>query len=223
MKCRKARNLLSQNLDGRLSFEEERQLRQHMESCAACAAEYKGLRTTVDLVRALPQFKPQERFVEDLLERVRGLDEQGVAASGPSLWERIQTRLFPPGWSLSPQFAAAAVVVGLVVGIGGMMIIYQSPGGAARGGSSPAIATTAGSTDGREGVAPAPAREFEDLVDEMLRRAEATQAEELEGPEGPPSLDWGSAYDADAMGRQVGSGSQRETDRSDKERVTVVF
>ena len=74
---RRARALLSSYIDGEVSAAEARRVEEHAAGCSVCRDEIESLRTTVDLVRALPELEPPRSF-----ELTRLPDEEPGAAFG---------------------------------------------------------------------------------------------------------------------------------------------
>jgi hypothetical protein len=68
----------------------------------------------------------------------------------------------------------------------------------------------------------APSGPFEDLVQEMLRRAELENTEAKE-TENVPDLEWGPPLDTDIEGRRVGTSPETWRERDGRSRVTVAF
>ena len=227
MNCKTARGLLSLRLDGGLSFGEERQLSQHLDGCRSCAEELRNLEQAVACVRNLPEIQPSEAFVRDVLQAVRGAREAASIAR-PTLIERLRDRLAEILWTPSTRFAAAALVLGLTVGIGGSMLAFRPTDGVQTAEQIPppastAVASSPANLAGGPIEAPAPSGPFEDLVQEMLRRVESGDEEAADLPAEVPDLDWGSATSRDALGRQVGAESQTGRQRDPKARVTVAY
>lgn len=233
MNCKTARAMFSARLDGGLSYEEVRGFQDHLARCAGCAGEYAGLERTVRLVRSLPEVPAPSDFVQGVVRAARQAQPgNAVDRSSAAVWrERLRGFLEGFAWIGSPRFAAAALALGLVVGMTGSMLIFRprsasivesfSPGAALTQSSQPApsSATPVASTPpaGTDETAP-PSGPFDELVQEMLRRAGTTE-EAVE--DSVPDLDWGISPDAAAVGRQVhagpGSGATRDG------RVTRVF
>jgi len=227
MNCRKARSLLSLRLDGCISYGEERRLSQHLESCASCSSEYSGLEQTVRAVRDLPEIPPRESFVEEVLEAVRYAD-QVPSLPRVGLLDRMRIGVARLVSSPSPRFAAAALCLGLVVGIAGSMLAFRAPSG----GVSTATTVTGGTSvvqtaEGQNRIdsedTPLPSGPFDDLVEEMLLRLESEPSDAEQPSPEAPAIDWGSAVEVDAYGRQVTTGGQSGRGFDPKARITVAY
>jgi predicted anti-sigma-YlaC factor YlaD len=228
MNCKATRELFSLRLDGALSFQEVRSFQDHLAQCTACSEEFVGFERTVGLVRSLPEVAPPAEFVQNVLRAAR----QAKAPSAPMApaWRERLSGIFETlVAAASPRAAVAALALGLIVGVGGSMVLFQSraprietaataadpspvqtlPVSSLARSSSPATATTTTSP---------PSGQFEDLVQEMLRRAGTTE-EVVE--DSLPELEWGVSPDAGGMGRQVNAGSGSGSGRDG--RVTRVF
>lgn len=227
MKCRTARSLFSLRLDDGLSFAEQRELADHLEACPGCKAEFLGVERTVGLLRGLPEVQAPEGFVQDVLRAARGLRPTTAARPvEPGLWERLRgfasTLVFEP----SPRLAVAALVLGLIVGVSGSVFFFgDSP--------SPPIAQTIPATtpsaplvdagaEAPEAVAVSPSGPFEDLVQEMLRRAENVPAGEADTA-GPQLPEWGAGWDPSVHGQQVGFGPRSRRDRGGDGSGYIIF
>lgn len=61
--CRRVRNALSEYIDGCLTSEERDAVEHHLEKCAACAQELESLRSTVEMLRQVPDAGLPRSFV----------------------------------------------------------------------------------------------------------------------------------------------------------------
>jgi hypothetical protein len=218
MNCRTARGLFSLHIDKCLSYEEERALIQHLEECTTCAAEYKGVERTVGWVRDLPEIPPSETFLQDVLLAAKETRQAAAVPLTAGWRERIREFFAGLSWASSPLVAPAALILGLGVGLGGTMVAFHGLGGGGSAGPSLADAPLA-----VEQVEPQPpSGPFEDLVQEMLRRAESERTEE-EATESVPDLEWGPPLDVDIRGQQVGASPETWRNGDAKRRVTVAF
>jgi predicted anti-sigma-YlaC factor YlaD len=89
--------LLSPYIDNRLDEAEQALVREHLDSCAECSADYSELRATQLLLKNLPQVPPPRAFT---------LTPEMVA-SRPGFWQR----LFVPGNSPAYAFGSALAFV----------------------------------------------------------------------------------------------------------------
>jgi len=143
MNCKKAREMLSPHLDGRLSASEGAEVMSHLAACSACREELDALRLTSRLTASLPA----ARSKMDLAETV-------VARAAQSTWRErlraVRDLVAPPGRFLVREYgrAAAVVVLFLLVvasrGQGAGDFVISWPGRVA-GAAGTAVATlTAG-------------------------------------------------------------------------------
>jgi len=225
MKCKSARELFSLRIDGGLSFAEESQLVAHLESCTTCALDFRCLRQTVDLVRDLPEVPTPPTFLQDVLLAARSSEKKPVEERMPTLWERLRERLSSAEWELTPRLALAGfaiLVLGIAVGIGGGTLIFRdhpsTPSIAERQSSAPAPATaTLASSTAPATVTRATSGQFEDLVQQMMRRLEATQSRSS------PVPDWAATRAPGPIGQQVGASPMVRRDRPNGGRVYLDF
>ena len=223
MNCRTARSLFSLHLDRYLSYEEERNLMQHLGQCTTCAAEYKGVEQTVRWVRDLPGMPASETFLQDVIVAAREARRVAGNPPAPRLRGRLREVFAWPSWFGSPLVAPAALALGLAVGLGGTMLVSHGP---AEGPSAVQVVATSGdlaAEDDEVIEAPPPSGPFEDLVQEMLRRAELEKTGPEEGEVLDEDLKWGPPVDAEVQGRQVGTSTESWRDRDAGRRVTVAF
>ncbi len=120
MKCSHARGKFSSCLDRDLTFQEEGDLRQHLEDCPGCAEEMRRLERVQGLLRGLPETDPGPGFYE----RVRAR----IAAAGPNLQpDPVRPpfslsvwlgRLLSPMWLRPAAGMALGLAAGLLIGIG---------------------------------------------------------------------------------------------------------
>lgn len=82
MNCRRASHLISPLIDGELSGAEALRLREHLEGCEACRAEYASLLETKCLLASLPQVEPRPGFQDELLACLS-------SASSEPEWRRL--------------------------------------------------------------------------------------------------------------------------------------
>ena len=96
-------DLLSALLDRELTVEDELAVRQHLDLCAACAAELEDVRLARTWVRALPAVEPPFGFLENI---VYGPEPRRYVAK-PSLRRRVGVA------ALTVSAAAAVALVGV--------------------------------------------------------------------------------------------------------------
>jgi hypothetical protein len=228
MNCKTARGLFSLRIDEGLSYEEQRRLTQHLDSCSQCAEEYTGLRRTVSLLRGLPEAEASSTFLQDVLRAARNSrSEDSSIARAPGIWDRLR------GWTSAtvleptPRWAMAALTLGLIVGVSGSMLIFHRS-------SIPAVAqqtevavapqTAAVAPASPAAVSPAgmPTGPFEDLVQEMLHRAESTPPGGTDSSS-TPNPDWGAGWDPGVHGQAVGLGPAAPKGRGREGSVSIVF
>jgi len=120
MKCAKMQELISSHIDNRLSSEQDRQLKEHMQKCAKCLSLYNDLNKIVknagDLVRVEPS--------NDLWSTIRSdvFKDRGVKQYR---FRWIIRNLIPKFfWEFRPAFTLAAAVIAVVIIYTG--IHYQS-------------------------------------------------------------------------------------------------
>jgi anti-sigma factor RsiW len=110
MKCRRARTLIFDFIDGLIGDSDRVKLEQHLGECPRCDREAQGLRKSLALLHRAPQVKPDENFnwkVRLAIQRERDTAARQVATQGA--WARAWNARFVAG-------AAAAFAVVTVVG-----------------------------------------------------------------------------------------------------------
>lgn len=100
-KCEEARELFSLYIDGMLEQEEERLLKEHLESCPGCSEEMELLREMVAGCRAMEEKEPPEYLAPLVMHRVR------KEALRTGFMGRLSKRVSPKFISV----AAAAILV----------------------------------------------------------------------------------------------------------------
>ena len=184
-------DLLSQFLDGQLSRSQQNRVNGAVRSCAACAEELEGLRSTVSLLQNLPDLTPSRSFV--------------MAAPPPLLVPvRPALPLRLPNWAYAgaASLAALALMLTVAVDVTGFPYAAQpaspeavstaelqqsqpvDPTSASQRAAAPPD-NSADDSANRAGLT-APA-ETDALPPESMamESASAADAEGLEGPEGP--------------------------------------
>jgi anti-sigma factor RsiW len=108
MLCGRVTNLLSAYMDRELTGVEMLQVRAHMESCAACRAEYEGLADVKSLLGGIPAARPRGDYLAGAMERF-ARDPQ------PSLkrTERLSVGFRWLRWRLTSQQTLARLGMGL--------------------------------------------------------------------------------------------------------------
>ncbi len=104
MKCKKAREKLSEYVDGELSSAERAAIEVHLAECAECRRELEILQATVAAVAGLPHHSAPAGFGDRLMEQVGAGPAVGVPAD-----RRIVT--------LWPRLAAVAAMLLVVLGL----------------------------------------------------------------------------------------------------------
>jgi anti-sigma factor RsiW len=228
MNCKIARGLFSLRLDDGLSYEEQRRLSQHLDSCSNCMEEYRGLERTVGLLHSLPEIEASGTFLQDVLRAARQTQGEGLpASSAPGLWERFR------GWASSavldpaPRWAVAALALGLVVGISGSILVFH-------GARAPEVAqqvqslaiphpeTSVTAEPAQVSPSSMPSGPFEDLVQEMLRRTESGSAGATDSSS-TTSPEWGAGWDPAVHGQTVGQEPATTRGRGREGSVYIVF
>lgn len=238
MNCKTARLGFSLRLDGGLSYEETRAFQDHLRCCPACTREYAAFQRTVDFVRSLPEVPAPPTFVQDVVRAARMAQSADKPALPRVSWlQQMGDRLGGFAWIGSPRFAVAAASLGLILGVGGSMLLFRAPASTAERGErapatnlaraigEPSIEGSAGSLNPSErstaGATAPPSGPFEDLVQQMLVRAETSQDAAAVDSLPQQELDWGLSPDAGSMGRQVNA--PKSSGQARAGRVSRVF
>jgi hypothetical protein len=139
MKCSHARAQFSSYLDRDLSFQEEADLRQHLEDCPGCAEEMTRLERVQGLLRGLPQTDPGPGFYQSVRARIDavGVDAEVDPIRQPFSPGDLLRRLLAPMWLRPAAGLAFGLALGLLIGTGADL---QGP--ARIGGGAPAIVQT---------------------------------------------------------------------------------
>jgi hypothetical protein len=128
--CEKFRNLMAEALLGDISAADEASLESHAAGCAGCAAEYRALRLTLELVDKREKPDPGEAFWDGYWDRLTARQEREKStATKPSARRRMPLAAFGgaiPRWAW--QAAAALVLVGAGVFIGRLAFSPSHPG-----------------------------------------------------------------------------------------------
>ena len=76
MNCPRVRAQLGDYLEGDLELRTRTQVNEHLAGCASCAAELRELRSTVALLRALPDPTAPERLSEQVMARIQAGEDR---------------------------------------------------------------------------------------------------------------------------------------------------
>lgn len=107
MKCRRAKTLIYDFIDGMLGDSDRAMLEQHLGDCRHCEKMASGLTKSLELLRRAPKIRPDENFnwkVRLAIQKER--DAATRRATGPATWVRAWNTRFAMG-----AVAAFAVVV----------------------------------------------------------------------------------------------------------------
>ena len=98
---------LSEHLDGRLSADDSRRVELHLEACSECKQEFESLRSTVHLIRRVPEMSPRRSFTLDVAPSIE------PARDGPRV----------PAWAYGAvaSVAVLAFVAVLSADLGGLL------------------------------------------------------------------------------------------------------
>lgn len=120
MNCHNAKERIPELADGTLPEAEAGELRRHLETCAACRAEFEELSRTLALLEALPAESPSPRLRENFNAMLRA--EMAAPEDAPSFSERFSRRLENLWGAMAPRpllqfsYSLALVALGLAVG-----------------------------------------------------------------------------------------------------------
>lgn len=104
MNCQLAQEWMGEKLDGQLPPDRLAQLDAHLEGCASCLNEWKGLESSWDLLGSLPELEPGPLFRAQVWEKIRLEPPTPARPSWTLAWRR---------WLVALS-AAAACAVGVV-------------------------------------------------------------------------------------------------------------
>ena len=232
MNCKTVRGLFSLCLDEGMCYEEQRAFVQHLNSCAACAGEYRKFERAIGLVRDLPQIPPPDMFLQNVVHAARETQRERQRPPVRSLGERIREFFGGLEWLGSPRVAPAALALGLVVGVAASVYVLrpdtpvevarvQTP--AAVEGSTPTRpAPSTGDPIVGPASVPVVSGPFEDLVDQMMVRL-GTDSPGVTDTTDALNGQWGPTRDAAGVGQQVGAGPVTSRAGNRGGRVYVVF
>ncbi len=115
MTCEAARDRFSELLDGDLPEVIAREIREHLEACPPCQAEWKRFQGAVAAVRNLPQHPAAQGFASGIMSRLERSQVLAEPKAGP-----VPQRWSSPGFALKGLAAAAVLLLILKLGTGGM-------------------------------------------------------------------------------------------------------
>lgn len=167
MTCEHCREQLTDFIEGDLTAEAEREMREHLAQCAQCAQELVQMRTLVTALRELPEVEPPA----ELRERLRGITQ--VSTPGPGGWRRVR-------YVVATVAAAAAALVMVWTGV-----TYYGRGGASDTIVEPTVRMVAPVTE--KALEARPAGEVAEEV--AAAEGEAAEAPPVETTEAVPSED----------------------------------
>jgi anti-sigma factor RsiW len=233
MNCKNARGLFSLRLDAGLSYEEQRNLTQHLDACPGCAGEFRKLEQTVGLVRDLPEISAPDLFLQNVLRAAEEAERREERPAVRGFGERLREFFGGLEWLSSPRFAPAALALGLIVGVGASVVILRSNhpievaqqvAFSAPKATEPALpaAPASGSIVGPSSI-PVASGPFEELIAQMMHRLDASSPGVAEDTTGAGDLQWGPTRDAAGIGQQVGANPMMPRDYRRGGRVYVVF
>lgn len=107
MWCRKVRSLLSAYTDGELSPTDARGVREHLDHCGSCAAEYASLRRLVHVTTTIPMEEVPPFLHDRIMARLAYADVSG----NQPVPARRRTAM-PRGWAWAAFTVAAAAITG---------------------------------------------------------------------------------------------------------------
>jgi anti-sigma factor RsiW len=117
MKCRRAKTLISDFIDGMISDQDRVALEAHLTACESCEGMAASLSKSLDLLHSIPQVQPSENFNW----KVRlGIAQARNAIAADAAGERARLR----SWNI--RFALSAVATFVVVASSGYFILRSS-------------------------------------------------------------------------------------------------
>ena len=118
MKCRQAKNLIFDHIDGMISEPDRVSLERHLNECKQCEAMATGLTRSLGLLHKLPAVEPSESFNWNL--RLRLLKEKNAIRAG------VETeRQWFRAWNT--RFAMSAVSAFAVILVAGAVLLKTGP------------------------------------------------------------------------------------------------
>jgi len=107
------RDRLTEYLEGDLSLDRRALVDAHLDACDACNGELDQLRTTIQLLRSLPDVEPPALLVPDVMRRIR------AGEASPSVAARLREfigELFAPGVAVPAGAMVVAFAMALASG-----------------------------------------------------------------------------------------------------------
>jgi hypothetical protein len=159
---------LADYLEGDLGLDKRALVDAHLDDCGECSVEVDQMQQTIGLLRTLPEPEPPPMIAANVMRRIRSGDSQ------LGFWGRIG-RAF--GGVLEPSFvlpasaiAAAALVVTVIQGVGGLDRVRMVVGASSEASSNASIASLPSPTASRRSDTSSAAAAM-DFVARVERRA----------------------------------------------------
>ncbi|HLS36388.1 MAG TPA: zf-HC2 domain-containing protein [Bacillota bacterium] len=70
MTCNEYRQFMHEHLDGQLSREKEKKLREHLETCKSCQTHFQQLNETLTLVQSTPKMNAPDNFTANVMDKL---------------------------------------------------------------------------------------------------------------------------------------------------------
>ncbi len=106
--CRNIEEMMSAYLDGEVSPDEERLVREHLASCPGCRATLEDLRRTATLVKGLEEVEPPPWLAQKIMAHVK---DEAEKEEGVGIFRRI---FYPFRLKIPIQAFATLLIVGVV-------------------------------------------------------------------------------------------------------------
>ena len=107
------RNRMAEYLEGDLSLDRRALFDAHLDACPDCASDLEELRTTIHLLRSLPDVEPPPQLAADVMRRIR------LGEATPGALERLRefvVDLFSPGIAVPAGAMVAAFAMAVTSG-----------------------------------------------------------------------------------------------------------
>jgi len=127
---------LGEHIEGDLSLAEQSRVDRHLAECAACSAELRELRSTIALLRGLPDPELPERLTADVMRRIAAGEGRGLRVP------LFLARLGEPRFATALAASCAALVALTISDFGAGVFLGTSPE------PSPDSVTTQGNSGG---------------------------------------------------------------------------
>jgi hypothetical protein len=117
--CEKCRSLLVEALYDDLGPKDKNFFERHTSSCPACAAEYRAMKGTLQIMDGRVRPEPGPDFWDGYWDRLNRRLEKDKASGRVSLpwWRNLgRLRTFAPRWAYQAAAAVALLVVGVLIG-----------------------------------------------------------------------------------------------------------